>query len=1547
MKILLSAFALMAFASAQAQDVKWDKDKYPDYNPVLRINRAQQLRMANNIQKQKEAGKTRPDHVNNALTSAFPPVMNQSAGSCGSASRIYYMFAHEMNAARWADGSKAENIYPTHFTWLLTWCPNGQGKEDIAKHNGVPNSVVYGGYTYSDLFGYQDCDSQSDYGWMQGYEKWLHAMNNRISGSANFPAVNTEEGRELVKNWLWNHCGDETFSCGGICGVGVASSGTWKTIPNTATNKSLGVNGMYYVQNWGSSVDHALTIVGYDDRIEFDLDGNGVKGEESNSKGQNEKGAWIIVNSWGTGFCNGGFVYCPYAEARPTATASDYWGPEYYIARRDYRPLRTIKVKMDYDHRSEIALYVGVSKNLNATKPDKETWLRHFNYAGLGKGVTVNASNPDPAVPMLGRWADGKMHDEPMEFGYDLTDLVSEYENGQPLKYFLRIETRSWAAGSGKIYAASIYDYATDRDGVETPFEIEEEGVSIQNAGAKTTITTTARGEKIPAPRNLNVADGQLTWEAPLDAAYPVNTYNIYKDGELLTNVSGTTFSTAIEDYGMYTISAVYQAGEYEIEGWQSPGIFGGNAPETFENTFLNINDGQFTVPGFTSGGQDEYTIEFWVKPTSFDDYSFGIKASSGKFLFYINKNGYVVAGFDGGDFGTGTTALTTNSWQHIAIVVKKTNITVYRTTGTATKTTTSIFSKTSDYSNSGISGSNDLWFGRTEGTGSGSSNYKQVINAPWNGAIDELHIWNYARTQTEIKNACADTYFRLADYPRLTHYYNMATCTNSEDHLVLIDSKGSHNVTLTNGTFETSTNAYTEHPHRLMSKNAAITVSNTKPIVGEAVTLSDTGSPSNVSWNWTITGSETTESSSSSPVVVFNAPGQQTITLSTSNIKGGTGSATKTITVVEAEAPVADFRLPEGQLAAGDHLTFINTSTPLDNATYKWTLEGAEVEMLNTMNAAATYPANGIYTVRLEATTAAGTSSVEKQIEIVKVAPKAAFTIQNNVVLKGEKVNLIDNSRYEPSKWNWLISNSSYTYLAECQSGSVSFDRPGTYDVTLTAANEVGSNSLTRERAIVVCNADGHTGLAFDNADDELVAGSPITSTLETMRFTVEWWMFPGFITGTNCAIGDAASTFLLTVGEDLAMTVSIKNKTAKSYPSFVVENEWHHYAVTYSSSNSKVIFYRDGKLFTEVSLSGYTKWNSFRMGGSEAPMNAIVDELRVWKKTLTKEELQSVINAPIEDPANNSNLVLYYDFNQSTGDVVDKASKNLTGVRSNFGPDGDAWSNSKGIFCLNFDDNSADVSSTYLKNYTAPFTYGSGYIQGSSRFHKLGNPWVQENSVVDGNVTTEFYVDENKNNYLTLSTTWDGFASAVPNLKLYQAVTLPAGAYELLSGTTRLNENNPSANYLVAAEGVGLPDFNMLSKDALGYAPSNQTTPTCKFTLTEEKQVSLGIVSSQNGQSCHTIMGFALYYTPLSVLEPGEIEVAIETVEDELQAVPKVEAIGGFGAINITVSEPQRVDVFDLTGKLIWSSFVEKKAVVPVRKGLYIAGRQKVLVR
>ena len=61
-----------------------------------------------------------------------------------------------------------------------------------------------------------------------------------------------------------------------------------------------------------------------------------------------------------------------------------WWQPELYYVRKNYRPLRTIKVKMDYSHRSEMLLTVGVATDPNATRPEKTIDLHHFRWAGDG-----------------------------------------------------------------------------------------------------------------------------------------------------------------------------------------------------------------------------------------------------------------------------------------------------------------------------------------------------------------------------------------------------------------------------------------------------------------------------------------------------------------------------------------------------------------------------------------------------------------------------------------------------------------------------------------------------------------------------------------------------------------------------------------------------------------------------------------------------------------------------------------------------------------------------------------------------------------------------------------------------------------------------------------------------------------------------------------------------------------------------------------------------------------------------------------------------------
>ena len=107
--------ALLVPSTVLAQEV--NRKMYPDYNGTLNPDPSL-MNYKKSIPSEdgkKRAATSRPSHVNNAELKFFPPVFNQDGGSCGSASRICYMFTHELNAYRNLDGTKNENNYPSHF----------------------------------------------------------------------------------------------------------------------------------------------------------------------------------------------------------------------------------------------------------------------------------------------------------------------------------------------------------------------------------------------------------------------------------------------------------------------------------------------------------------------------------------------------------------------------------------------------------------------------------------------------------------------------------------------------------------------------------------------------------------------------------------------------------------------------------------------------------------------------------------------------------------------------------------------------------------------------------------------------------------------------------------------------------------------------------------------------------------------------------------------------------------------------------------------------------------------------------------------------------------------------------------------------------------------------------------------------------------------------------------------------------------------------------------------------------------------------------------
>lgn len=490
---VLMCFMLLQFhAKAQPQTIinlnpdpkgePWIANGYtpPDPKTEISLQEIQSI-MRQNALHLKAA--TLVSKIDNSKQIYIRPPFNQAGGSCGSASRICYMFAYEINCLRGLNGALAENKYPSHFTWLLT--DQNSGKEGMAIANGVPNSVVYGGDTYSSVLGgdvgWPGMDEAPAYGWMNGYDKWFQAMNNRIEKTVSF-SLDTPEKLDALKLWFIDHWGDASFPAGGIVGSGCAITNA--KIEKLTSGSNIGKS---FVKEWGPQVDHGITLVGYDDDVEYDFNGDGkiTNNIDTNYDGvvnmlDWEKGAVIFLNSWGSGWGNGGSVYVPYRLLKKNGM-----GAELYFARKNYRPIRTMKIKMNYSARSELKLSVGVAQDINAGVPEKIIGCQHFLYAGNGK------------VPMLGKWADGVMHAEDMEFGYDVTDLTEGLDAAKPLKYFLKIETKGDAAGNGKVTSMALLNYDDPSGQVETVSA--GQNVAIANAGKVTYLSVVTPGGK-PIP---------------------------------------------------------------------------------------------------------------------------------------------------------------------------------------------------------------------------------------------------------------------------------------------------------------------------------------------------------------------------------------------------------------------------------------------------------------------------------------------------------------------------------------------------------------------------------------------------------------------------------------------------------------------------------------------------------------------------------------------------------------------------------------------------------------------------------------------------------------------------------------------------------------------------------------------------------------------------------------------------------------------------------------------------------------------------------------
>lgn len=335
-----------------------------------------------------------PGTVDNSTLKYFPPIRSQgSFASCAPFATIYYALTYMTAMARDWDAKNGGDQYRFSPKWTYNMLNAGY---NIGTDPGTNYRIAlkHGAATWAD-FPY-DADLR---GWCMNPAAWRRAIGARADQVGKVTGLGTDAGIANLKQMLVN---------GYILNFAVYMDSTlWRAIgndPSTAADDAFVGKTCAYQVN-GKSGGHEMTVVGFNDDIWVDVNGNGLVDT-------GEKGALRVANSWGTSWNEGGFCWVSYAALRTRnpadTTEGMFWFDEatWITARPAYTPKLMAEFTLNHVCRNQLQMTLGIS-DASAAAP-ASIWYPNvvLSYAGGPWDLAGNGSGVDGT------------------FCLDLTDLV-------------------------------------------------------------------------------------------------------------------------------------------------------------------------------------------------------------------------------------------------------------------------------------------------------------------------------------------------------------------------------------------------------------------------------------------------------------------------------------------------------------------------------------------------------------------------------------------------------------------------------------------------------------------------------------------------------------------------------------------------------------------------------------------------------------------------------------------------------------------------------------------------------------------------------------------------------------------------------------------------------------------------------------------------------------------------------------------------------------------------------------------------------------------
>ncbi len=432
-----------------------------------------------------------PVSLDNSQLKYFRGIIDQGQNmTCEQASGVSYLFGYEINRKRDVSAAVAENQYPEKYTYNYM---NGGDRDNGVSFFYSWDEIKKQGHPTVDR--YPPNDTLGSFGWMSGYDRYLSGMKNRLKQVYSIP-VNTEEGILTLKHFLFDHLDGST--AGGIAVFGCSSLFTDNLVYIPAGSPEAGKG---ILTSFFPLATHGMTLVGYNDSIHVDLNGDGLYTNDLDINGDGridpkdwEFGAWRVANSYGSYWEDGGYIWImyhamalDYDEGMPGWTSNKgVWNSSVYTLEPaiDYTPLLTVKSLMSHTDKKSLSVRAGIAANPLKQFPEHILEFPIWNHQG--------GSHPlNEAQPAL----------TAIEAGFDISPLLSYAEPGKPCRLFFIVDdVDELNLESGRVDSVSFISYLNGNNVIP----VAETNVPIVNNGSvvfsavftpefdKTTITNAA-----------------------------------------------------------------------------------------------------------------------------------------------------------------------------------------------------------------------------------------------------------------------------------------------------------------------------------------------------------------------------------------------------------------------------------------------------------------------------------------------------------------------------------------------------------------------------------------------------------------------------------------------------------------------------------------------------------------------------------------------------------------------------------------------------------------------------------------------------------------------------------------------------------------------------------------------------------------------------------------------------------------------------------------------------------------------------------------------